>query len=241
MEKSPHCHSALPLINQAKKRWSAQWTILLWVFFLFFFSFDGTHMHINHSVTKMCAYSVCDQKNITYVQNHMTLFFIFFMPKEEKMVWISIAVIDFMRIEWGKRDPWAPIKKHVCMCPYCIYVCVSKCLNTCEGAVARLVCIDRPCVRHEGRVAICLTANLQRSGEWDQTGGKITPHTPKWETIIPPKVTQTQPGIRIIEQAFCSSFPSSDSPPFSSPHGARRKQKDTSLYLFQHPHPHFII
>lgn len=56
------------------------------------------------------------------------------------------------------------------------FLFVSKCLNTSEGAVARLVCIDRPCV---GRAAICLTANLQRSGEWDQMGGKITPHTPK--------------------------------------------------------------
>lgn len=100
-------------------------------------------------------------------------------------------------------------------------MCVSKCLNTYEGAV-ELVCIDRPCVRHEGRVAICLTANLQRSGERDQTGGKITPHTPKWVTIIPPKVTQTQPRIRIIEQAFRSSF-SFGSPPFSSPRGARRR------------------
>lgn len=88
----------------------------------------------------------------------------------------------------------------------CVRVCVHKCLNTYEGAVAQLVCINGPCVRHRGWVAICLTANLQRSGEWDQTGGKITPHTPKWETIILPKVTQTQPRIRIIEQPFCTSF-----------------------------------
>ena len=67
------------------------------------------------------------------------------------------------------------------------------------GAVAQLVCIDRSCVPYEGWVVICLTANLQRSGEWDQTSGKITPHTPKWETIIPPKGTQAQPWIKTTE------------------------------------------
>lgn len=50
-----------------------------------------------------------------------------------------------------------------------------------------------------GLVVICLTANLQRSGQQDQMGGKITPHAPKWETIIPSKVTQTQLRIKIIE------------------------------------------
>lgn len=72
-----------------------------------------------------------------------------------------------MRINHGTK--LAPIKKHMsvstefCVCVYGAY----------------RVCIDKPCARHEGRVAICLTANLQRSGEWDQTGGKITSHTPK--------------------------------------------------------------
>lgn len=42
-----------------------------------------------------------------------------------------------------------------------------------------LVCIGRSRVRSQGRVVICLTANLQRSGEWDQMDGKIAPHTPK--------------------------------------------------------------
>lgn len=115
--------------------------------------------------------------------------------------------------------------------------CDSKCLNTYEGAAAQLVCINRPCVRHEGRVVICLTANLQRSGEWDQTGGKITPHTPKWETIIPPKVTQTQLRIRIIEQAFCSSFSlsfssSSSSSSSSSPQGVWRKKNEKPLFIY---------
>lgn len=64
--------------------------------------------------------------------------------------------------------------------------CVSA--NKFTLVFSQPVCIDRSCVRFEGRAAICLTANLQRSGEWDQMGGKITPHTPKWETIIPPKV-----------------------------------------------------
>lgn len=59
------------------------------------------------------------------------------------------------------------------------YEFVQCVLNTYEGAVAQLVCINRPCVGHESQIVICLTANLQRSGEWDQTGGKITPHTPK--------------------------------------------------------------
>lgn len=66
------------------------------------------------------------------------------------------------------------------------YLCVW--VNKFTLVFSQLVCIDRSCARFEGRATICLTANLQRSGEWDQTGGKITPHTPKWETIIPPKV-----------------------------------------------------
>lgn len=113
------------------------------------------------------------------------------------------------------------------------------------GAVARLVCIDRSCVRYEGRVAICLTANLQRSGEWDQTGGKITPHTPKWETIIPPKVTQTQPRIKIIAQAqqvFCSPLPLPlllHPSPLHRGHRENRTRDLSSFRLFQFPRQHF--
>lgn len=107
-----------------------------------------------------------------------------------------------------------------CVHVYLLHICESKCLNSYQGAGALLVCINRPCVRHEGRVVICLTANLQRSGERDQTGGKITAHSPKWETIIPPKVTQTQPRIRIIEQAFRCSFLLTSGSSSSSPQGA---------------------
>lgn len=64
-----------------------------------------------------------------------------------------------------------------CVDVYCLHIC--ECLNSYQGAGALVVCINRPCVRHGGRIVICLTANLQRSGEWDQTGGKITAHSPK--------------------------------------------------------------
>lgn len=61
----------LPLINQVKKRWSAQWAILFYFFFLpFFFSFEGMHMHINHFVTKMCP-CVQKKRNKTWKTSHM--------------------------------------------------------------------------------------------------------------------------------------------------------------------------
>lgn len=76
--------------------------------------------------------------------------------------------------------------------------------NNCRFAPP--VCIYRWSVRFGGLVVICLTANLQRSGQQDQMGGKITPHAPKWETIIPSKVTQTQLRIKIIEHTSSSAW-----------------------------------
>lgn len=199
-----------------------------YVFFfsLFFFFRWDAHAHKSLFKQSVCIWFVLQEKY--HIQTHVTFSLVF---STHDMVWINKAMI-FLRIASMNKTDTVSSCRSVYVSVLYICVCVSECLNTCEGAVALLVCIDRPCVRHEGRVAICLTANLQRSGEWDQTGGKITPHTPKWETIIPPKVTQTQPRIRIIEQVFCSPpFPltSPGLPPVSSPKGARRKQSSSFI------------
>lgn len=217
MEKSPHCHSALPLIKQAKRRWLEQWSLLS------IFSLDGMHMQLCKK--KMFALIMCGNKICT---KYSTKYF--FLNLYQK--WSKLAQKSFYEYctheQNGICEHLLYAKTSMCsvyMDFACICVQVSKC-----GAVAQLVCIDRSCVRYEGRGAICLTANLQRSGEWDQTGGKITPHTPKWETIIPAKVTQTQPRIKIIEQASSAPFPSFSfgSPPFSSP---QRKQNKAPLFF----------
>lgn len=232
MEKSPRCHSALPLINQAKKRWLAQWRNFYYGFFPRCHFFDGPHMHRNHSFTKTCEYVQDSEKKNPICINPAGNSSFFYIER----VWINHYLTNFT-LNDPRYEIASTVSRKTSVRASLLCKCDSKCLNTYEGAAAQLVCINRPCVRHEGRVVICLTANLQRSGEWDQTGGKITPHTPKWETIIPPKVTQTQLRIRIIEQAFCSSFSlsfssSSSSSSSSSPRGVWRKKNEKPLFIY---------
>lgn len=151
MEKSPHCHSALPLIKQAKKRWSAQ------------LSFNTTP-----------AVSLCFYGNaIFFCRAH---FYATTIDASTENDHLSAGLISVC-LSVEKKSRFAP--------PVCIY---------------------RWCVRFGGLVVICLTANLQRSGQQDQMGGKITPHAPKCETIIPSKVTQTQLRIKIIERTSPSAW-----------------------------------
>ncbi len=94
-----------------------------YVFFFFslFFSLDGTHMHINHYLSKACAYGLCYKRNITYkIMWHFPSFFQSTIWSELTKQWFFLRIASM-----NKTDT---ISSRLSVYVSVLYICVCVCV-----------------------------------------------------------------------------------------------------------------